>query len=155
MYSKLTECSSIRDGRMQQFLQSLIPTQILLRVLLWMLKLMFREALKKAGPDIIGGTPCHNERQAFSEVRLRAFFVAHISPPSSPFRPYIQRLCQIVSQLIIPLLEERYMCCKECPCKPKSSWMIKGDERIMLCGTLESYPMEFCNLDVDFWFHNE
>ena len=39
---------------------------------------------------------------------------------------------------------------KECPCKSKSSLTNKGDERIMLCGTLESYPIEYCNLDGDF-----
>ena len=69
---------------MQQFLQALMPTQISLRVLLWMLKLMFREALKKAGPDIIGGTPCHNERQAFSEVRLIELFSWHTFPLLPP-----------------------------------------------------------------------
>ena len=53
------------------------------------------------------------------------------------------------------LFSKSSICCKECPWKPKISWMIKGDKRIMLCGTLESYPIEYRNLDGDFWFHNE
>ena len=48
MYSKRNPCSHIRDGRMQQFLQALMPTQISLSVLLWMLKLMFRKVLLAA-----------------------------------------------------------------------------------------------------------
>ena len=48
------------------------------------------------------------------------------------------------------LFSKSSICCKECPCKPKRSLIIKGDERIMLCGTLESYPIEYRNLDGDF-----